>query len=102
MIADVLTAAAAELALLLAIALTPLPSHASCPRGWWVEGVRPSGRYDCHRVPVGDDVRLPSGLLEDRSLQPPGEIDGAIRCTGGAVAIVVDSRTVGCMRGGWR
>jgi hypothetical protein len=76
----------------------PLPSRATCDRGWYVDGIRPSGRYDCRRAPIGDDVRLPSGLVEDRSTQPSGEIDGAILCTGGTQPIVVDERTVECRR----
>ena len=73
----------------------PLPSRATCDRGWYVDGIRPSGRYDCRRAPIGDDVRLPSGLVEDRSVQSPGVLDGRIFCTTGQPR-VVDERTVEC------
>ncbi|HEY1814878.1 MAG TPA: hypothetical protein VGG74_21170 [Kofleriaceae bacterium] len=87
--------------LVIAVTLLCRPHHARCPAGWWLDGVRPSGRYDCRRVPIGDDRRDADGIVRDHSYEPPGEIDGEIYCTGGSKPIVVDERTVGCQRGGW-
>lgn len=71
-----------------------------CPDGYWLStGVRPDGRYTCTRVPVGDDHRDARGIVRDDSIVPPGETSGQFICTGGAQAIVVDFRTVGCQRG---
>lgn len=71
--------------------------HGRCPNGFWLStGVRVDGRYACTRLPVGDDYRDARGIVHDDSVVPPGEVDGMVRCTGGARPIVVDFRTVGC------
>jgi hypothetical protein len=62
------------------------PQHARCPpgQGWYVNGIRPSGRFECRRVDA------------------PGVIHGHLYCTGGTHPIVVltdrEARTVGCQR----
>lgn len=75
------------------------PTHAQCPVFWHNNGIRPSGTFGCTRNPVGDPEW--DGTYQrqpDRSVVPPGEIDGQIYCTGGTHPIVVDDRTVGCQR----
>jgi hypothetical protein len=93
---DVVVSFFAVMVLLLTVVLCR--DHERCPDGWWVEGVRPSGVYDCRHVPVGDDVRLPGGLVEDRSVQPPGVLDGRIFCVAGSEPRVIDARTVACRK----
>lgn len=67
-----------------------VPSRATCPRGMVQSmGVTPSGRYVCRFPPVG---------LENDAPSPPGEVRGMIWCTNGTRPIVVDHKTVGCMR----
>jgi hypothetical protein len=73
------------------------PTSASCPRGWSVEGVRPSGVSHCTPSPppnCGEPVppyNMPCPH-DDR------ELPVRIYCTGGSHAIVVDERTIGCTR----
>jgi hypothetical protein len=86
---EVLLAIATELAL-----CSP-PRQARCPRGYWLDGVRANGMYDCLRVPIGDDARLPNGHVVDRSVQPDGVINGWIFCSSGR-PVVIDERTAGC------
>ena len=74
------------------------PTRARCPAGWLHEGVRPSGAFACKPALVGGE-RDPAGGI-DTAYQPPGELGGRVYCTGGAVPIVVDYRTVGCTRRG--
>lgn len=81
---------------LLCAAMVIHPDHARCDATMWVNGVRPDGTYELRRVPVGDDEIGPRGEL-DHSRQPPGVLVGRVYC-GGRLAIVVDSRTVGCQR----
>lgn len=70
------------------------------PPGWYAERVRPSGSYEL--APV---LGRPQDDLDDararREIAGPAPVDGWIICTGGARAIVVDYRTVGCQLGGW-
>lgn len=72
------------------------PTSATCPgRDWYLDnGVRSNGSYRCSPPviePIGD-----YGGNEVSS--PPGKIYGQIYCTGGARAIVLDHRRVGCQR----
>ena len=95
---DVVIAFITTMALVVAFVL--IRDAGRCPDGYWLStGVRPDGRYACTRVPVGDDHRAASGIVRDDSVVPPGETIGRLLCTGGASAIVVDFRTVGCQRG---
>lgn len=80
------------------------PDHARCPDGFHLDGARSDGVYRCRprstlpdrpsRGHEPDDVDDPT--LDDR------ELLGRIYCTGGTSPIVVDEKTVGCQRGGWR
>lgn len=73
------------------------PTHARCPlHGWWLEGVRPSGLYDCRRVPIGDDTWDPIHGERDHSVQPPGVIVGRIYCTAPARPIACWDGSVRC------
>lgn len=89
------------LAILLAVAAartfaTPLERH--CPEpGWYLNGVRPSGAYQCLPV-LGDPERDLDDARERRVFADERALEGRIHCTGGARPIVVDYRTVGCQR----
>lgn len=83
------------LAMLLAIFL---PARATCDVGWFVNGVRPDGRYACRTVPPRDDAQWSERhgvLVEDHAT----EEHGRIFCSPNDIAIVLDYRHVGC-RGG--
>ncbi|TMQ13049.1 MAG: hypothetical protein E6J90_11310 [Deltaproteobacteria bacterium] len=58
--------------------------HTRCPAGWYVNGIRPTGRFECRRVDL------------------PGVIRGRLHCTNGTHPIVVltdrEARSVGCQR----
>ena len=72
------------------------PTKATCPgRSWYLDsGVRPSGIYRC-----APPLIEPVGDYGGNDVQPaPGHIYGQVYCTGGARAIVVDHRRVGCQR----
>lgn len=81
---------------IIAIAAVADPRRANCPAGWHVEGVRPSGATTCRRAPQIDTAE------DDAHPEPDPAYGIAIHCTGGTSPIVVDERTVGCQRGGWR
>ncbi len=59
----------------------------TCPRAWWLDGVRPDGRFHC-LLSRGDD-----------DTAPIARVDGHITCSVGELAVVVDAHTVGCHRG---
>lgn len=68
------------------------PQHARCPQGaWYVNGIRPSGAYECRRDSIGPNDEAPT---------PPGVIYGRLYCTGGSHPIVdINSgKAVGCQR----
>jgi len=96
MVIDVIGSLVSVLTLCIALVLHPV--RASCPLGWHHDGVRRTGNFACTRNPVGDPEWDGTYGRPDRSVVPPGELRGRIYCTGGAVPIVVDDRTVGCMR----
>lgn len=87
---------------LLCYATTCRPDHASCWPGWYVNGIRPSGVYECRRVPGGDQLYDGAGGYPDRTVDRPGWYRGEIVCTGGRYPVVVlarheaDARVVGC------
>lgn len=73
------------------------PRVGRCPTGWYANGVRPWGSYEC-RPALGD----PAHDLQDARDRVFIDDDRAIRdriyCTGGSHPIVVDDVTVGCQR----
>lgn len=80
-----LLAAIATLALLLA-SYCVRPARVAFNAGA-LNGVKSDGRYELRRQNTGID-----GDAQD------GSVRGVVYCTGGAIAIQVDYRTVGCMR----
>lgn len=74
------------------------PTTAMCPAGWYLNGVRPSGQYECRRAPVGDPLYDGAGGYSDRTVDRPGWLVGQVWCKRGVRPIVVDERTVGCQR----
>lgn len=74
------------------------PRGARCPQGWYVDGIRPTGRFDCARTPGGDIMYDGAGGYPDRAVDLPGRLGGRLYCTGGSHPIVVNERTVGCQR----
>lgn len=71
------------------------PTAATCGPLHWLNGVRPSGEYECRHAPVGDDSIGPHGEY-DTSSQPPGVIHGRIYCTGRTRPVVIDERRAAC------
>ena len=82
-------------AFLFILAVMMTPKH--CRPGWYVEGVRPSGLTVCRPAPP-PDCGEPVPPFEQPCPRDDRYEPMAIYCTGGARAIVVDSRTVGCQR----
>lgn len=79
------------------------PTRARCPIGYDLRtGIRSDGRFECWPSPTGPSEWDGTWARPERSVQPDGVIESRIYCTGGARPIVVDARTVGCQRGGWR
>jgi hypothetical protein len=69
------------------------PSHQTCLRGFYVNGVRPNGSYECRSIPPRDDQLdewIKSAVEQSYKAQ--------VYCTGGSHPIVVDYKTVGCQR----
>ncbi|MGE0206195.1 MAG: hypothetical protein AB7E70_19720 [Hyphomicrobiaceae bacterium] len=86
--------ASALLRLLTAIAQ---PRTAQCPRGWYMNGVRPSGTSECILAaadPRSDDTK---GRCDHEHLELPA-LPVRVRCAAGEIAVVVDARTAGCRR----
>ena len=86
--------------ILMLCALVIRPTQAQCPRGMWLEGVRPDGAFDCRPNVLGNPEHDGTFHQPDDGVLPPGQLQGRIYCTGGTRPIVrpVDSRTVGCQR----
>jgi hypothetical protein len=87
----------ATAALLLA-AMVVEPTRARCPAGWYVNGVKPTGRFECLRVPGGNPLYDGAGGWPNRAIDYPGSLRGRIYCTGGTHPVVVNYRVVGCQR----
>lgn len=89
---------------LLCCSIVTRPSTAACPMGSYVNGVRPSGVYECRRKPSGNPLYDGAAGYPDRTVDRPGWYRGRIYCTGGSRPIVVlayrdgDARVVGCQR----
>jgi hypothetical protein len=86
-------------ALVLCAAMAMHPTESTCPEGWYVEGIRPTGRYRCRPRSLLPDHPA-RGHERDDPDDPATwhEIHGAIYCTGGSFPIVVSARVVGCGR----
>lgn len=90
------------------------PTEARCPENYHLAtGIRRDGSFVCWPSPVlppGHEAMTPAQRYDylmdndgtfghpELSVQPDGEIESRIYCTGGAQPIVRDHRTVGCQR----
>jgi hypothetical protein len=83
---------AAIIALIVSLVWTPI---ARCPDGYYVNGVRPSGRSTCREVPPTRDCGEPKW---SPPCPEPRTFPVRIYCTGGSVPLVLDDATIGCMR----
>lgn len=75
--------------LIVAAAAVFQPTRCWCPHGWYVNGVRPSGSFECRRSPMVDA----SSAAEVNDGTPDWILPGTVYC---AHPIVLDERTVGC------
>lgn len=82
MIDDLLFTVATMFVLL--VATFERPSRLHAPRGFYFEGVRPTGETTMRPSP------------RDEHDEPRGAIGARIFCTGGSTPILVSSRVVGC------
>jgi len=73
-------------------------THGGCPSTMFVNGIRPSGFYQCLTKPGGNPADDGTFGHPDRSYDRDGELYGHIWCSGGSHPIVVDDHTVGCTR----
>jgi hypothetical protein len=81
---------------LLCWSLVVRPSGAQCPPRWYVNGVRPSGEYECRPAPGGDPDSDGTFGRPDITPFDPSVIVGRVRCRHGQAPIVIDERTVAC------
>jgi hypothetical protein len=65
------------------------PDRLRAPRGWFWEGIRPTGETTMRPSPRHDHD------------EPHGAIGAHIYCTGGSRPIVVDFQNIGCQPGGY-
>ncbi len=75
------------------------PTHAACPQGYWVNGIRPSGITDCIEVPGPDTADTDCGKQGRCSGNGPAlaRLPLAIHCPSGRIAVVTKApREVGC------
>jgi hypothetical protein len=73
------------------------PTSAQCPLGFFAEGIRRTGAYECKHAPVGDTYRDARGFLRDHSVQPPGVIVGQLYCSPAQVPVLLDDgRSMRC------
>lgn len=84
--------------IILAIGFVKRPQHAQCPRGEFVNGVRPSGNTWCVRAPSAREVDCRGARRCFATEAPVYTTPIKIYCTNGTRPIVVDDRTVGCQR----
>ena len=71
-----------------------LPSSASCPPGFYLDGVHPSGEYTCRSKPPADDpIAERRGIIAQDAAT---ELHGRIACAAGELAYASDFRHVGC------
>lgn len=89
---------------LLCCSMTVRPTMAACAEGFYVNGIRPSGVYECRRTPGGNPLYDGAAGYPDRTVDRHGWYRGRIWCTSGQRPIVVlayhdrDARVVGCQR----
>lgn len=85
-------------ALLRVIAAIARPRVATCPPGYYVEGVRPSGETTCVSTwdPRPDDTKSPEGCHHG-VLEVP-RLPTRVWCEPAELAVVINERTVGCRK----
>lgn len=77
--------------ILLAASTITQPVRFTCPGKMYISnGIRLDGSFVCEFELVGGENWAPRRYA--------GELEGQLYCTGGARAIVVNERTVGCQR----
>lgn len=82
--------------LLLLLAQFTRPTTARTPEGWYVNGIRPDGRYEVRMAPILREKKCsPSCVNPD---EPDLHYRSRIYCTGGSRPIVINHRRVGCSR----
>lgn len=79
------------------------PVAATCVPGFYVNGVRPSGVYECRRVPGGNPLYDGAAGYPDRTVDRPGWYRGRVYCGARRPIIVLarrdaEARFVGCQR----
>lgn len=82
--------------LLLCCAMVARPTRARCPAGWYVNGVQPSGSFECRPVlgkPENDLLDAVRRVVIDDERR----LGGRLYCTGGATPRQ-DGRSVWCQR----
>jgi hypothetical protein len=78
---------AVSLVILLLVAIAVSPRRAECPRGYWLNGVRPSGAFECVR----------DGRPElDNEHSDLHRVSGRLDCLPSFMPIVVDDRHAAC------
>jgi hypothetical protein len=83
---------------ILCCAMVTQPRVARCPGGWYVNGIRPTGSFECRRIPGGNPDFDGTWGRPDRSFERVGALQGQLYCTGGTRPIVRNETTVGCQR----
>ncbi len=71
------------------LSLVPVGPVATCPRGYYVEGVRPTGETSCVETPPGLENEPPASWVAKRW-------PIRVLCKPGHRAVVVHARKVGC------
>lgn len=89
---------------LLCCSMVVRPRSAACPEAFYVNGVRPTGVFECRRRPGGNPLYDGAAGYPDRTVNRPGWYRWRIWCSNGMHPIVVfayrdtDARIVGCQR----
>lgn len=74
------------------------PDHARCVAGWYLNGVRPSGEFECRPV-LGDAASDLDDARARRDFHDERAVRGRIYCTGGSHPVIgADGASVGCQR----
>lgn len=89
---------------LLCCSMVARPTSARCMGRFYVNGIRPTGVYECRPVAGGSPMLDGTWGTPDGAIDRPGWYRGRIWCTSGAHPIVVlatrdsEARVVGCQR----
>lgn len=88
----------------IAVLVVVAPTKQFCEPGYYVDGVDPTGWYQCRQTPTlqHDEESPPHWRPADDLPGEGNEYRGRVWCTGGQMPIVVNEKTVGCQLGGWR